>query len=152
MNIDITSLRRSLNEQFMSPSMPPVNRKVFTPSSGSPRAVFNPMYITVKRGSKPMPTQLVNKYTPLKDTFHAQNVDKTNTSHSNLNNDSILNTNFRIESVLKEIGLEKYIEKFQMEEIDLFVFFHLVPEDLIELNIAEEDHETMLQAIKTYAN
>lgn len=158
MNIDITSLRRSLFEQFSSPSMVPENHEIDTPGSGSPCAVFNPMNITVKRGGgggyKPKPAQstpLLNKRTPPKDTFSTPKVNKPTTSRFDLSNDSILNTNFRIESVLKEIGLQKYIEKFQLEEIDLFVFFHLEPADLFVLNIAEEDHETMLQAIKTYS-
>lgn len=68
-----------------------------------------------------------------------------------MNNNSILNNNFTVDSVLKDIGMEKYIEKFRLEEIDLFVFFNLQPEDLHELNIDEKDHETLLQAIKVFA-
>lgn len=51
---------------------------------------------------------------------------------------------------LKEFGLDKYIEKFEREEIDLFVFSMLNSDDLIELGIDEDDRPAFLRAFDTY--
>lgn len=112
--------------------------------------------VTVKRGSQPKPepsVPLINLYTPeyVRSTNEYVQPRNDGNDSSQLSDNSILNNNLSIESVLKDIGMKKYIEKFQLEEIDLFVFFHLQPEDLFELNIDEKDHETLLQAIKVYA-
>lgn len=104
--------------------------------------------------SKVKPTvPLINMYTPQKERVSPQIDGNDNTSQddSPLVNESVLNNNLNIESVLKDIGMQKYIEKFLLEEIDLFVFLHLLPQDLYELNIDEKDHETILQAIQVYA-
>lgn len=90
----------------------------------------------------------INIYTPQKEYVQYQN---DGNDISQMGNNSILNNDLSIESVLKDIGMEKYIEKFHLEEIDLFVFSHLEPEDLFELHIDEKDHEILLQAIKVYA-
>lgn len=70
---------------------------------------------------------------------------------SKLSND-LLNDSLKMESVLKEIHLQKYIEQFNREEIDLFVFSILDVNDLVELGIDEKDRPIMLDAIKTYAS
>lgn len=150
MNIDITSLRRSLYKSMASPSMSEQNGKKSVKWNDSP-TVFDTTMITVTSGSQPKPKRsvpLINIYTPQKEYVQSRN---DGNDSSQLSNNSILDKNLSIESVLRDIGLKKYIEKFQQEEIDLFVFFHLQPEDLFELKIDEKDHETLLQAIKVYA-
>lgn len=155
MNIDITSLRRSLYQQMQSPSMLEQSGKNSVTWNDSP-TMFDSTMVTVKRGSQPKPkpsVPLINLYTPeyVRSTNEYVQPRNDGNDSSQLSDNSILNNNLSIESVLKDIGMKKYIEKFQLEEIDLFVFFHLQPEDLFELNIDEKDHETLLQAIKVYA-
>lgn len=70
---------------------------------------------------------------------------------SKLSND-VMNDSLKIESILKDIHLEKYIDQFNREEIDLYVFSVLNADDLIELSIDEKDRPIMLDAIKTYSN
>lgn len=68
-----------------------------------------------------------------------------------MDSDSILDHNLTIESILRDIGMTKYIKKFHLEEIDLYVFTHMEPKDLYELDIDEEDHETLLDAIQIFS-
>lgn len=46
--------------------------------------------------------------------------------------------------------MEKYIEKFEREEIDLFVFSMLKSDDLAELGIKEADRPAFVRAFYTY--
>lgn len=178
-HIDITSLRRSLLKSLQSPNMAEDNSKKTVRWNDSPmvfdytkrgghssandspilldrskaKAALNDSSIRFDR-SKVKPTvPLINMYTPQKERVSPQIDGNNNTSQDNspLANESVLNNNLNIESVLKDIGMQKYIEKFLLEEIDLFVFVHLLPQDLYELNIDEKDHETILQAIQVYA-
>lgn len=182
-NVDITSLRRSLLTSFLSPSISEENGKMIVTwndspmeydygkrgfnSKAKPSVPLNMVKEKVKKSVtwsdsssrciranrdpnlkvKPL-VPLINLYTPQKEYISPQNHENHN--DSSLGNDSVLNNDLSIESVLKDIGMQKYIEKFLLEEIDLFVFFHLEPKDLYTLNIAEEDHETILQAIQMY--
>ena len=67
------------------------------------------------------------------------------------NNDSFLEKTFNVQSILHEIGMEKYVEEFEREEIDVMVFLMLSADDLKELNIAEEDQHIILKAVKNFA-
>lgn len=149
MNINITSLRRSLYKSLQSPSMPEEKDANAATWNDSPMLFEKSTKLTVKRRTGPKPTvPLIIMHTPEK-ARGSPKIDG-NSSYA-LNNDSILNNNLSVETILKEIGMAKYIEKFQLEEIDLFVFFNLEPEDMFTLNIDEADHGILLQAIKTYA-
>lgn len=64
--------------------------------------------------------------------------------------ENILERTIDIASVLVEIGMEKYIEKFEREEIDVFVFSHLKIDDLVELSIDEADHSAFARAFDSY--
>lgn len=133
---------------MQSPSMSEENGKKSVTWNDSP-TMFDTSMTTVKPKPKPMPSMpFINIYTPQKEYVQYQN---DGNDISQMGNNSILNNDLSIESVLKDIGMEKYIEKFHLEEIDLFVFSHLEPEDLFELHIDEKDHEILLQAIKVYA-
>lgn len=73
-----------------------------------------------------------------------------NDSFMNARNDSLLNANLSVHSVLKEIGMEKYEEKFFSEEIDLFTFSLLTAQDLDILGVDEADQEVLMEAVCTY--
>lgn len=68
-------------------------------------------------------------------------------SHSHLMDETL-----NVELILRDIGLEKYIKKFMIEEIDMFVFSMLNEHDLIELEIDEEDRKTILKAVELYSD
>lgn len=150
MNINITTLRRSLYKSLQSPSMPEEKHPNATTWNDSPMLFGKPTKETVNGSASSKvksSVPLINMFTPDKACI-APKIDGISYE---LNNDSILNNNLTVETILKEIGMDKYIEKFQLEEIDLFVFFNLDPADLHELNIDEADRGILLQAIKTYA-
>lgn len=55
-----------------------------------------------------------------------------------------------MENILTEIGMEKYINLFEEEEVDVFVFSMLKIDDLTELGIDEIDRPVFVNAIDTY--
>lgn len=150
MNINITTLRRSLYTSFQSPSMSDEKGKKTDRWYDSP-IQFNSARKPVKNDSNNsdgnLPVPIINKTFSLDEQSIAMDGNKSSPWTN-----SILNNNLTIESVLKEIGLQKYIEKFQLEEVDLFVFFQLNPEDLYKLEIDEGDHKIILQTIEFYEN
>lgn len=64
---------------------------------------------------------------------------------------NVLNERMDIASMLTEIGMSKYLGKFIQEEIDLFAFFLLNVQDLMELNIPKDDQRIILEAVKVYS-
>lgn len=64
--------------------------------------------------------------------------------------ENILDQSINIATILKEVGMEKYIEKFEREEIDLLVFSMLKSDDLAELGIEEADRPAIVRAFYTY--
>lgn len=64
----------------------------------------------------------------------------------------LLNHNIDIENILKEINMEKYIDMFNREEINVCVFCMLTDADLVELKIDEDDRQPMLDAVKSYCD
>lgn len=69
---------------------------------------------------------------------------------TNLLEQSLLDKTFTVMSILKEINMEKYATLFAREEIDLFVFLLLTPDDMIELGIDVADRIILLKAIRCY--
>lgn len=65
----------------------------------------------------------------------------------NMATPSILEEKFTVISILKEMNMQKYINLFIKEEIDLYVFFNLNYQDMIELGIEEADRPILLNAI-----
>lgn len=63
---------------------------------------------------------------------------------------NILDRTFTVRSILKELHLEKYIDLFNMHEIDLFVLSQITAEDLAELGIDECDRDILLEAIEEF--
>lgn len=58
-----------------------------------------------------------------------------------------MDENISVDMILREIGLEKYIGKFEMEEVELLTFSMLNYDDLVELDVDEGDRETILYAV-----
>lgn len=64
----------------------------------------------------------------------------------------LLNATITMATILKDIHMEKYIDKFYKEEIDIQVFCVLTLDDLQELNIEMADMKTFLDAIQFYSD
>lgn len=69
----------------------------------------------------------------------------------NSNISDILNHTTEIRSILTEINMTKYIERFVENEIDIIAFCLLEIDDLHELEIDEGDVIPMLDAVKLYS-
>lgn len=65
---------------------------------------------------------------------------------------SILNENINVQSILKEIDMERYIEKFSTADIGLFEFVMLDEADLTDLGVAECDKSKFMEAVEKYAD
>lgn len=63
---------------------------------------------------------------------------------------NVMNENITMANVLKDIGMEKYVDLFKNQEIDLFVFGKLCNDDLTELGVDEADRPAILGAIDMY--
>lgn len=63
---------------------------------------------------------------------------------------SLLEETFTVMSILKEINMQKYVNLFVKEEVDLFVFLMLTNEDMAELGINEDDRPILTNAINCY--
>lgn len=73
-----------------------------------------------------------------------------NHAFSYLNNRSMLDERFTVNSILKEINMEKYELLFEREEIDLLVFCLLTRDELIQLGVGESDCLILMDAIENY--
>lgn len=141
------SLRRALHESFanLSGEKAANNSHNFewnnSPMQFSP---YKAIRQKVQVKAKPATPSIVLR-TPSLEIFESpesDGLDDTTSAHN-----SILDHSWNVVNVLKDIGLDKYIEKFEKEEVDLLVFCNLSPEDLFTLNIDREDHEVMLRAV-----
>lgn len=102
-----------------------------------------------KNSTRTLPQPRCLCYSPL--SIDTPQITVSKLSPMNFNN-SLLNESLKIETVFKEIHMEKYIEQFTKEEIDLYVFSLLDESDLDELNIDEMDRPIMLEAINTFSS
>lgn len=72
--------------------------------------------------------------------------------HLESNNNSVLNHHIDIVAILEDLKMDRYIDLFRREEIDLLAFCLLEREDLLEINIPEEDIEPLMQAIVVHSD
>lgn len=134
------------------------------------------MYIFINRRNKNTLKVVIEKpsskrsfdFSDIIEKHDSEFIDECNGSQSSINETSnmsicedtyivaqskshLMDETLNVELILRDIGLEKYIPKFRSEEIDMFVFSLLTENDLIELNIAREDRETIIKAVELYA-
>lgn len=72
--------------------------------------------------------------------------------HLESNNNSVLNHHIDIVAILEDLKMDRYIDLFRREEIDLLAFCLLEREDLLEIKIPEEDIEPLMQAIVVHSD
>lgn len=147
---EIRARKRSLN------SLSPLRRTLFPTeadespkyeliSPDSPQTPSN----TLKRLLEPPSLKRVNRSFDQYHTPSGHFASDLSECHDMLT-PNILEKTFTVRSILKELHLEKYIDLFNMHEIDLFVFSQITSEEMAELGIDDCDREILLEAIEAY--
>lgn len=90
--------------------------------------------------------------TTTEDENNEEECNDGNITTFELEDKSILDHNINVETILKDLEMEQYIETFVREEIDLIAFCLLNINDLHDLKIAAEDVDAIMNAIALYAD